>query len=163
MAAPPGRIGRPLKAAGSENRRYFGVQMPLHLRAQLEEAAQSNHRSLSAEALARLEASFHDEAALYSLAARHQGLRLIAMYMADGAGAVVRLVTSLPDLETGELPDEAERRRRWQEMVDTLAEARWASPEAEDRWQRIHRRFDEIQAEFRAFAEAAAKPEDEAA
>jgi hypothetical protein len=155
------RIGRPPKPAQEDDgRRHFGVQMPLHLRAQLEAAAETNHRSLSAELLARLEASFRDD---FTEAQRHAGRRLIGHYLVDGPAAVVKLVTKMPDPVTGEPPDEAESKRRWQVMVDTLQEARWSSPEAEDRWQRLERRLDELRAMFLARAEAAAKPEDEAA
>ena len=69
-----------------------------------------------------------------------------------------QLLTQMPDPATYEPPDEAERKRRWQEMRDTLEEARWASPEAEARWQERQQRIDALNEKFRARAEEAAKP-----
>jgi hypothetical protein len=149
--------GRPPKQ-GEIKRDFFQTRIRSSLKQRLMAEAAKEGRSLSEEIELRL-----DLGSLYTAAALLQGLRLIGHYLVHGPAGVVRLLTSLPDLETGELPDEAERKRRWQEMVDTLAEARWASPEALDRWQRLERRLDEIRAMFEARVDAAARPEDEAA
>jgi hypothetical protein len=135
---------------------YVGFRASHRLKVQLEEAAAASDRSLSTEAQFRLEASFLDN---FSEPQRHLARQLLGMYLTGGAAQLVRHVTGMPDPVTLELPDEAERKRRWQEMRDTLAEARWASPEAEDRYQRIERKVDELRAMFKA----ATKRSDEAA
>ena len=55
-----GTIGRPRKC-GDEAPVQIGFQAPRHLRALLDNSATRNRRSLSAEAIARLEQSFRDD------------------------------------------------------------------------------------------------------
>lgn len=156
------RIGRPPK---HEDRTHFGVQMPAHLRSQLEAAAQANRRSLSAEALARLEASFRDEGAMFSAAQRRLALKLFGAFLIESAPGVAKLAIKMAHPVTLELPDDAEKKRRWQATVAALHQARWASPEAEANYQRVQKLVAELNAAlgWGADAAAAAEPDDEAA
>ena len=88
MTAP--RIGRPPRPArDDEARRHFGVAMPHHLRAQLEEAARASKRSMSAEVLSRLEHSFNPlypdsdvrEALLLLWIKRNESIASLARYL----------------------------------------------------------------------------------
>lgn len=84
------RGGRPRKR-GPEDREHLGFQAPAHLRAQLDAAAAANRRSLSAEAVARLELSFRAEELLGS-----PGISRITFWMGAaledaGRRAAVRL------------------------------------------------------------------------
>jgi len=160
-AAPKRKPGRPrVRDEPGFPAAYVGFRASHRLKQQLEKAAAESGRSLSTEAQFRLEEVFLDN---FTVAQRHLGRQLIGHYLAGGPAAVVRFLTGMPDPETYEKPDDAERKRRWQVMVDTLAEARWASPEAEERWQQRQRRIEERQAMFLARAEAEATPDDEAA
>jgi hypothetical protein len=128
---------------------YVGFRASHELKERLEKAAAASGRSLSTEAQFRLEASFRGDAdAFFPEPVRHLGRTLIGAYLVDGSAGVVRRLTGLPDPVTFELPDETERKRRWQEMRDTLEQARWASPEAEDRYQQVQQQIDELRAMF---------------
>jgi hypothetical protein len=143
---------------------YVGFRASHELKEQLEKAAAASGRSLSTEAQFRLEASFRDDEALFSTAHRQLALRLFGIYLVEGVAGVMRRLTGLPDPVTFALPDEAEKKRRYEVMRATMAENRWASPEAEARWQERQQKLDEWNAALMARAEQpAAEPDDEAA
>ena len=160
---PKRRPGRPPKPLDQVKRDTFQTRIRSPLKQRLEEAAAENGRSLSEEIEARLEASWRDENAFFPPPLLHQGRRLLGAYVVNGCAGVVRQLTRMPDPVTLEPPDDAEKKRRWEEMRDMLAQARWASPEAEERYQRVQQKVDGLKAEFVAREAAAARPKDEAA
>src|SRR4051794_36685775 len=82
MADSENRRGRPRKR-GPEGREHIGFQAPSHLRMQLEAAAEANQRSLSAEAVARLEQSFQTRKVIEDAFGGQAGLQLAIMLTAS--------------------------------------------------------------------------------
>jgi hypothetical protein len=85
--------GRPRTRDETESRRYVGFAVPLQLKDDLEAAAKANRRSLSAEATARLEGSFHPllpaedlKPAALLLWVRRQGLAALIRYLINVEG-----------------------------------------------------------------------------
>jgi hypothetical protein len=148
--------GRPRVAREPNERVPMSTRIRGDLFNKLAKAATRNDRPLGNEVEIRLEASFRDEDdAFFPEPLRHLARSLMGIYLVDGPAGVVRRLTGMRDPRTFELPDEAERKRRWQEMRDAIEQARWASPEAEDRYQRMEQKIDELRAMFRARADEA--------
>ncbi len=76
------KTGRPRTRDQDEPRQYVGFAVPVALKGQLETAAQENGRSLSAEAVARLERSFKDHDAFAAAFGGPEGLKTALMLFA---------------------------------------------------------------------------------
>src|ERR1700722_19268297 len=121
MPPPPPGVGRPRTPQRDEPRQYVGFPVPVSVKTGLEAAAKSKGRSLSAEGAARLAQSLAWDGEIFFEEPRQLIARkLHGHYTIGGVGAVVRLLLSLEDPHSFLEPDEAERTRRRQAMVEML-------------------------------------------
>jgi hypothetical protein len=83
-SASPPRVGRP-RTRDNQDRQYIGFQLPILLKGSLERAARANGRSVSAEAVGRLDQSFAEAAYPPEVAAIAE---LIARAMAETGASI---------------------------------------------------------------------------